>query len=226
MPGKEGFPSLPNVGELTGAEKEVIFLISCELAGFIRKTEFEALPGAAVHMARLAFLDWLGSAAAGGRQPPFQKVLAVIRGQGGTPQATLLATGEKTSCLNAALGNGVASHIVELDDVHRGSILHAGASVIPAALAVAEMTGAGGRELLAAIVAGYEVAVRVGEAVTPSHYYFWHTTGTCGTFGDVDCAAGQRPCLDVVDAHGFLIDEAEVLYWGLCPTCQAAAKAP
>jgi Fur family ferric uptake transcriptional regulator len=49
---------------------------------------------------------------------------------------------------------------------------------------------------------------------------------TCGTFGDVDCAAGQRPCLDVVDAHGFLIDEAEVLYWGLCPTCQAAAKAP
>ncbi|MCA0337068.1 MAG: transcriptional repressor [Actinobacteria bacterium] len=49
---------------------------------------------------------------------------------------------------------------------------------------------------------------------------------TCGTFGDVECAAGQRPCLDVVDAHGFLIDEAEVLYWGLCPTCQAAAKAP
>jgi Fe2+/Zn2+ uptake regulation proteins len=48
---------------------------------------------------------------------------------------------------------------------------------------------------------------------------------TCGTFGDVECAAGQRPCLDVVDAHGFLIDEAEVLYWGLCPTCQAAAKA-
>lgn len=44
----------------------------------------------------------------------------------------------------------------------------------------------------------------------------------CGAFDDVECAAGSRPCLDVVEAHGFVIDEAEVLYWGLCPRCQAA----
>ena len=50
------------------------------------------------------------------------------------------------------------------------------------ALAVAEMTGAGAVSCLRH-VAGYEVAIRIGEAVTPSHYYFWHTTGTCGTFG-------------------------------------------
>lgn len=185
------------------AGKAVIFLISRELAGFIRGIEFEALPGTTVHMARLAFLDWLGSVAAGGQHPPFQKILAVIRGQGGVGQATLLATGEKTSCLNAALGNGVASHIAELDDVHRGSILHAGAAVIPAALAVAEMTGASGRKLLTSIVAGYEVAVRIGEAVTPSHYYFWHTTGTCGTFG---AAAAAGKLLDLTE---------EQLIWAL-----------
>ncbi|MCL6559851.1 MAG: MmgE/PrpD family protein, partial [Firmicutes bacterium] len=87
-------------------------------------------------------------------------------------------------------GNGLASHIMEMDDVHRGAIIHAGASVIPAALAVAEMQHVTGRQLLVAIVTGYEVAIRVGEAVTPAHYYFWHTTGTCGTFGAA-AAAGK-----------------------------------
>ena len=165
-------------------------MISWELASFVCRLKFEELPGTAVRAAKLAFLDWLGSVAAGGQCPPFKMAAGVIGEQGGNPQATLLPTGEKTSCLNAALGNGVASHTVELDDVHRSSILHAGAAVIPAALACAEMTGAGGRQLLEAIVAGYEVAVRAGEAVTPSHYYFWHTTGTCGTFGAA-AAAGK-----------------------------------
>jgi Fur family ferric uptake transcriptional regulator len=46
---------------------------------------------------------------------------------------------------------------------------------------------------------------------------------TCGQTVDVDCAVGSRPCLDVVDDHGFSIDEAEVIYWGYCPACQEAA---
>jgi 2-methylcitrate dehydratase PrpD len=158
-------------------------MLSHQLADFIGQLKYDVLPVTTVHMAKLAFLDWLGSAAAGGLQAPAQKVQAVVKQQGGSPQATLLATGEKISCLNAALANGVASHIMELDDVHRAAIIHAGAAVIPAALAVAEMVRASGRQLLEAIVVGYEVAIRVGEAVIPSHYYFWHTTGTCGTFG-------------------------------------------
>ena len=48
----------------------------------------------------------------------------------------------------------------------------------------------------------------------------------CGAFTDVECAAGVRPCLDVVNSHGFVIDEAEVLYWGRCPDCSTAAPAP
>ncbi len=165
-------------------------MLSHRLADFIGQIQYDMLPATTVHMARLAFLDWLGSAAAGGQQAPAQKVQAVVKQQGGSPQATLLATGEKISCLNAALANGIASHIMELDDVHRAAIIHAGAAVIPAALAVAEMIRASGRQLLEAIVVGYEVAIRVGEAVTPSHYYFWHTTGTCGTFGAA-AAAGK-----------------------------------
>jgi Fe2+ or Zn2+ uptake regulation protein len=49
---------------------------------------------------------------------------------------------------------------------------------------------------------------------------------SCGTVGDVDCAIGEAPCLDPSTTHGFLIDEAEVTYWGTCPTCQSATTAP
>jgi 2-methylcitrate dehydratase PrpD len=116
--------------------------------------------------------------------------LRVLGDQGGSPQATLLPGGEKSSALNVALGNGIASHILELDDVHRGAIVHCGAVVMPAALATAERLHANGRKLIEAIVAGYEVAIRIGEAVSPSHYYYWHNTGTCGTFGA--CAAAGK----------------------------------
>lgn len=45
---------------------------------------------------------------------------------------------------------------------------------------------------------------------------------SCGTVADVDCAVGEAPCLNASDDHGFTIDEAEVIYWGLCPACSSA----
>lgn len=158
-------------------------MLSYKIADFVRALRFDELPPQTVRMTRLAFLDWLGSALRGGVENPAKMAVSVIRAQGGLPQSTILPSCEKTSALNAALANGIGSHIVELDDVHRGSILHAGAVVIPSALAAAEMVHATGQEMFEAIVAGYEIAIRLGEAVSPSHYYFWHTTGTCGTFG-------------------------------------------
>ncbi|MFZ0928162.1 MAG: MmgE/PrpD family protein [Syntrophobacteraceae bacterium] len=165
-------------------------MLSLKLSDFIHSVNFADLGQQTIRLARLAFLDWLGSVARGGQEEPAKIAVSVLSAQGGKPQATLLSSGEKTSALNAALGNGIASHIMELDDVHRGSVIHAGAAVIPAALAVAEMTRASGRKLIESLVAGYEVAIRIGEAVTPSHYYFWHNTGTCGTFGA--CAAAGK----------------------------------
>jgi Fur family transcriptional regulator, stress-responsive regulator len=44
----------------------------------------------------------------------------------------------------------------------------------------------------------------------------------CGAIGDVDCAVGEAPCLEPSNTHGFVIDEAEVTFWGLCPTCHAS----
>jgi Fur family ferric uptake transcriptional regulator len=48
---------------------------------------------------------------------------------------------------------------------------------------------------------------------------------SCGTIEDVDCAVGERPCLDPGTGHGFEVDEAEVTFWGLCPACQALRTA-
>jgi 2-methylcitrate dehydratase PrpD len=112
----------------------------------------------------------------------------IARGLGASAEATLFAAG-RGSAAAAALANGVASHMLELDDVHKGSTLHPAAPVIPAALAVAEREHRDGRAFLLAVVLGYDAALRIGEAVNPSHYRFWHPTGTAGTFGAAAAAA-------------------------------------
>ena len=107
---------------------------------------------------------------------------------GTSNESTMFGAG-RASAGAAALANGVASHILELDDVHKGSTLHAAAPVIPAALAVAQREHASGHEFMLAVVLGYEAALRIGEAVNPSHYRYWHPTGTAATFGAAAAAA-------------------------------------
>jgi 2-methylcitrate dehydratase PrpD len=88
--------------------------------------------------------------------------------------------------------------------VHKGSTLHAAAPIIPAALAVAEREGKSGKDFILAVVLGYDAALRVGEAVNPDHYKFWHPTGTAATFGAA-VAAGSLLGLDaqqMLDALG------------------------
>lgn len=150
----------------------------------------------AVLWTKLAILDWLGSAIAGGQHKPAQILSESLTSFGGLPQATNFVTFEKTSAHYASLINGGASHFLELDDVHKASILHPGASIIPAAFAVAEWKQASGKDLIEAVALGFEVAIRIGEAVTPSHYEIFHTTGTVGTFGAA-AAAGKLLGLSV-----------------------------
>lgn len=164
--------------------------IAEQLAEFIAATDFEALPAEVMAMARHCFLDWLGSAIAGGGAKPIQALVVVAHGLGGSPEATVIPDGSQSSSYLAALVNAAASHVVEMDDLHKASVLHPGAAVIPAVLAMAERQGSSGADLIAAAVLGYEVAIRAGEAVGQSHYQFWHSTGTCGTFGAA-AAAGK-----------------------------------
>lgn len=162
--------------------------ISDQLAAFVCDTNYETLPVEALDMAKLCFLDWLGSVYAGKTSQSAVAMLLVAKSLGGNPEATVIPDGSRSSAYIAALVNGAAAHVVEMDDLHKGSVLHPGAPVISAALAMAEREGASGGELLVAIATGYEVAIRVGEAVGSSHYQFWHTTATCGTFGSATAA--------------------------------------
>ena len=152
------------------------------LADVYASTGFSALPASVIEDARRATLDWLGSALAGSMEPPARMTQLVVDALGSSDQATVFGSG-RSSAAGAALANGVASHILELDDVHKGSTMHAGAPVISAALAVAERERASGQAFLLAVTLGYDAALRIGEAVNPSHYRFWHPTGTAATFG-------------------------------------------
>jgi Fur family transcriptional regulator, stress-responsive regulator len=63
---------------------------------------------------------------------------------------------------------------------------------------------------------------RYEDRVDDNHHHL--VCRSCGLTVDVDCAVGHRPCLQAADDHGFVIDEAEVVYWGFCPACQQAAR--
>lgn len=157
--------------------------ISEKCAGFITGLCYENLPNSVREMAKYCLLDFLGCTLGGSGTPEGQIIKEFVQENKDAAQATVIGDWKKNSVLNAALANGYLCHILECDDVHKASVLHPGAPVIAAALAVAEVRKNTGKELIEAIVAGYDVMMRTGETVMPSHYYFWHTTATCGGFG-------------------------------------------
>ena len=177
--------------------------ISRKLARFVSHLTYEDLTTEQVYKIKTYFLDWLGSAFAGQTQRPIEIMLEVVRGLGGRTESTVIPDRSKTMSLLAALVNGASSHMVEMDDLHRQSILHPAAPIMPAVFATAEQQHASGQDLITSIAAGYEVAIRIAVAVGPSHYHYWHTTATCGTFG---AAAGAAKILG--------LDEEEVT-WAL-----------
>ncbi len=153
-----------------------------ELASFLSTLRFEDLPEEVVGRTKELFLDWLGCALAGKEASPVRVLERFLEkmGPAGGPSEVLVSR-RSTSPLFAALLNGAASHVVEQDDLHNGSVFHPATVVFPAALAAAQEVGASGKDFLTASVAGYETGVRVGRFLGRSHYEVFHTTGTAGT---------------------------------------------
>lgn len=133
-------------------------------------------------------LDWVACAALGGQTPAGRRLADLwrIEGEAGASTALGLGRGSFSSSVffNACLGN-----ILEMDDVHRLSVLHPGPIVIPVALAVGERLGSSGADILDAVVRGYEAVIRVGVALGSEHYRYWHTTSTAGAVGAAVAAA-------------------------------------
>ncbi|MIL10097.1 MmgE/PrpD family protein, partial [Salmonella enterica subsp. enterica] len=103
---------------------------------------------------------------------------------------TAVAPPQRGDTARRAFYLGGLAHVLEMDDLHRDSVVHPGSVVIPAAWAIADERDLGGRALLKAVLAGYEACCRVGMAVGKTHYRIWHNTSTCGPFGSA-MAAGE-----------------------------------
>jgi 2-methylcitrate dehydratase PrpD len=142
-----------------------------------------------VHAAKRSVVDWFAAALAGADLPPATLLREALREETGSGSALVLPSGTRAGLRAAALINGAASHTVELDDIYRDGLFHPGAPVISAALAAAQARGASGKAFLRGVVAGYEISTRIATAVGPTHYEYWHTTGTVGTFGAAAAAA-------------------------------------
>jgi 2-methylcitrate dehydratase PrpD len=144
----------------------------------------------AVERMRLYALDTLAVMLAGTVSPSSEAVKRTMLAAAGKPEATVMAAGRVTSAWDAALINGAFAHALELDDDHRTAVLHPGAVVVPAALAAAEVAGASGLRFLRALLAGYEVACRLGEVYRGSLFdHALHPTSLCGVFGAATAAA-------------------------------------
>lgn len=153
-----------------------------DLLAFVADLRYEDLPPRIVDEARMRLLDQIGVILGGVAEESAHLAIRYAEARGGAPEASLYGSNARVDAEPAAFANGVSGHVLELDDGNRYAMGHPGVVVVPALLAYGEATHASGKDLIAALVAGYEVFVRVGSAMNPSHYdRGFHTTGTVGT---------------------------------------------
>ncbi|MDP3139209.1 MAG: MmgE/PrpD family protein [Burkholderiaceae bacterium] len=151
---------------------------------------FESLPPQAVELARQCVLDFFAVGIAGSTDPLSLILLQEATEAGGMEASAVIGHRIRLPPASAALVNGAMAHALDYDDVNLSMPGHATAVVLAALLGLAEAGKLSGRELIAAFVAGYETACRVGMAVQPGHYgRGFHSTGTVACFGAAAGAA-------------------------------------
>jgi len=132
---------------------------------FVSATSFAELPGDVTHRMKRSLLDMLGCAVIGSRSESSDALGHYLTQAGGTPEATLLPSGRRTSSFQAALANGTHVHAPELAESFTRATMHCGNAVPPAALAEVEKQHGSGQALLVAMAVGYEIAIRTGLSV-------------------------------------------------------------
>lgn len=168
--------------------------ITARLSAYAAGLTLDALPPEVVERTRFLMLDLVGCIVRARHDvESTASLLSTMRALGLASGASGVfgdADGYTPAC--AAFLNGALAHSLDFDDTHAAGTLHPGAPVIPAALAAGEMVGASGANVLAAIVAGYEVTCRVALALPAGEHYArgFHPTATCGVFGAA-AAAGR-----------------------------------
>jgi 2-methylcitrate dehydratase PrpD len=154
------------------------------LGEFVANHPSRGWSDAVEHEAHRTFMNWLGCAVGASHHEAGQAALAAIATLQPAPQATVLGRTERIDIASAALVNGITSHTFDFDDTHLKTVIHPAGPVASALLALAEHTGASGRDLIDALVLGIDVSCRIGNLMYPDHYdRGWHITGSTGTLG-------------------------------------------
>lgn len=141
------------------------------------------LPPEAVYWSKVAVLDTVGVALAGTVEKAPAIVNEVVGLQASNGPSLIFGTNRRVNCLDAALVNSAAAHVLDYDNTARYMGGHVSAVMVPALIAASEAYGSSGRDLLLANVAGFEIAARIGRALNPYHSdKGWHPTSTLGVF--------------------------------------------
>ncbi|MCG6930052.1 MAG: MmgE/PrpD family protein, partial [Desulfofustis sp.] len=172
--------------------------ISGQVARRCLDITYDRLDDEVIDRTKYLLLDFLGCALRGSLTESFKPASFLAQKHGaGVDTVPVIGTAERSEVSYFALATGIAAHSIELDDVVNHASLHPAVAVIPAALGVCYEQKQSGNKCIEAIVAGYELMVKLGIALDPAAHYArgFHPTGTCGTFGAA-VAAGKLLELD------------------------------
>jgi aconitate decarboxylase len=160
------------------------------IAEFVSGLRYDAIPREVRERAKLLILDALGCALYGAHLPWCRILQRTLGKLDRSSACAVWGTPRRLSAPHAALANGTQVQGFELDDVHRQGVLHVGAVVLPALVAVSEMRRMSGSQFLASAVAGYEIGPRVGLCMGQEHIgQGWHSGATLGVFSAAAGAA-------------------------------------
>jgi len=155
-----------------------------KIAKYAADLKFKELPESVVRMAKLTFLDFIGAVLAGSSVSEYQPLVDIFKSVNGKRESTILVQGEKAPVPFAALLNSTFGHALALDDIHDLAVIHPSTCTVPAALAIAELEEASGRDLITAYVVGCDIMCRISLARKLPHVTTgWVNTPVIGVFG-------------------------------------------
>jgi 2-methylcitrate dehydratase PrpD len=158
--------------------------VTRRLAHHVVSARPEDLPASVRKEAERTLVNWVGCTVGGSRHEAVGIALSALSSFSGPAQAGILGRKERLDILNAALVNGISSHVLDFDDTHSHNIIHPAGPVLSAILPFAEHHQVSGADFVNALVLGVDVECRIGNSVYPKHYDAgWHITGTAGVFG-------------------------------------------
>lgn len=189
-------------------------LITRRLSEFVAAVSYDGLPADVAERTKMLIMDLFGIALRARHDAASTPSLLAAVGKLGLGRGSASVIGDEAGFAppGAALLNGALAHSLDFDDTHARGSIHPSAPIVPAALAAAEMTGAGGRDVIAGVVAGYEVQIRLSLALVPKDHYVrgFHPTSTCGAFGAAAAAARVfgLSAEQTADAFGICLSQA------------------